>query len=306
MHSSILIDTLSHSIFKTNSFLLKYLQNKLAFSRYIFKHITFYHHPHYFPQNPHSYRLWRVSVYCCSNNNRWSPRGRFWPRGRSGEHILKSLALVSKVKSLALASKPQVLKNCSVHGLRTALFFELLKVCGAREIVFGKRFFLEIAWKKILKTFFLFWRTLSFVSLAIGLRPRAFLSLALRVSVLGRTDLGLGLGVFCILGLEPCVFDSTSGNNIALEPPSNFCRLAVNALCPFWSLKGPAVPFTASIVCISRDEASNFVQYLLTLPLPHSPIKVFTESLLRFVVNLDLTTRLHIFYCFLNTDRKRE
>ena len=50
---------------------------------------------------------------------RWSPRG----------HILKSLSLTlaSKVKSLALASKPQVLENCPVLGSRTALFFEPLK-----------------------------------------------------------------------------------------------------------------------------------------------------------------------------------
>ena len=40
---------------------------------------------------------------------RWSPRGRPWPRG----HILMSLA-----------SKPQVLENCPVLGSRTALFFE--------------------------------------------------------------------------------------------------------------------------------------------------------------------------------------
>ena len=33
---------------------------------------------------------------------RWSPRGRPWPRGRPRGHILKSLA--SKVKFLALAS----------------------------------------------------------------------------------------------------------------------------------------------------------------------------------------------------------
>ena len=61
------------------------------------------------------------------------------PRG----HILKSLA--SKVKSLALASRPQVLENWSVLGSRTALFFELLKFCGALEKFFGKRFFVEIA-----------------------------------------------------------------------------------------------------------------------------------------------------------------
>ena len=53
-----------------------------------------------------------------AEKQRWSPRGRPWPRG----HILKSLA--SKVKSLALASRPQVLKNWPVLGSRTAVFFE--------------------------------------------------------------------------------------------------------------------------------------------------------------------------------------
>ena len=74
---------------------------------------------------------------------RWSPRGRPWPRGQ----ILKSLALASKVKSLALAlaSRPQVLENWPVLGSRTALFFGKLKFCGAVEKFFGKRFFVEIA-----------------------------------------------------------------------------------------------------------------------------------------------------------------
>ena len=78
---------------------------------------------------------------------RWSPRGRPWPRGRPRGHILKSLALASKVKSLALAlaSRPQVLENWPVLGSRRALFFELLKFCGALEKFFRKRFFVEIA-----------------------------------------------------------------------------------------------------------------------------------------------------------------
>ena len=74
-------------------------------------------------------------------SQRWSPRGRPWPRG----HILKSLALASKVKSLALASRPQVLENWPVLSSRTALFFELLKFCEALEKFFGKRFFAEIS-----------------------------------------------------------------------------------------------------------------------------------------------------------------
>ena len=40
------------------------------------------------------------------DEQRWSPRGRPWPRGRPRGQILKSLALASKVKSLALASRP--------------------------------------------------------------------------------------------------------------------------------------------------------------------------------------------------------
>ena len=60
-----------------------------------------------------------------ANSQRWSPRGRPWPRGRPRGQILKSLALASKVKSLALASRPQVLENWPVLGSRTALFFEL-------------------------------------------------------------------------------------------------------------------------------------------------------------------------------------
>ena len=73
-----------------------------------------------------------------TNVQRWSPRGRPWPRGRPRGHILKSLALASKVKSLA--SRPQVLKDWPVLGSRTALFFELLKFCEALEKFFGKRF----------------------------------------------------------------------------------------------------------------------------------------------------------------------
>ena len=76
-----------------------------------------------------------------SSGQRWSPRERSWPRGQ----ILKSLALASKVKSLALASRPQVLENWPVLSSRTALFFELLKFRGALEKIFGKRFFVEIA-----------------------------------------------------------------------------------------------------------------------------------------------------------------
>ena len=83
-------------------------------------------------------------IYARGNyNQRWSPRGRSWPRGHPRGHILKSLALASKIKSLA--SRLQVLKNWPVLGSRTGLFFELLK-------------FLERL-KNFLENFFL-WRSL--------------------------------------------------------------------------------------------------------------------------------------------------
>ena len=87
----------------------------------------------------------RYGVLQCSKLQRWSPRGRPWSRGRPRGHILKSLALASKVKSLALASRPQVLENWPVLGSRTARFFVMLKLCGALEKFFGKRFLVEIA-----------------------------------------------------------------------------------------------------------------------------------------------------------------
>ena len=77
---------------------------------------------------------------CYPEEQRWSPRGRPWPRGRPRGHILKSLALASKVKSLALASRPQVLENWPVLGSRTALFFELLKFCEALKNFLEKVF----------------------------------------------------------------------------------------------------------------------------------------------------------------------
>ena len=64
---------------------------------------------------------------------RWSPRGRPWPRGRPRGHILKSLAL-------ALASKPQVLglglglealgpRKSPCPRLEDSTIFEPLKFC---------------------------------------------------------------------------------------------------------------------------------------------------------------------------------
>ena len=174
---------------------------------------------------------------------------------------MKSLALDSKVKSLALASRPQVLENWPVLGSRTAAFFELLKFCGALENFFGKRIFVEIAWKIFVKTFlfffFFFWRSpekflrrsifffesaLALVSLVLGLElscpwPRECLS-SERLAL----ALALASDFFCVLGLglEPCVLDSTSGrlhtsHSFKIAPPPFFQILAtrLSAACNF-------------------------------------------------------------------------
>ena len=80
-----------------------------------------------------------------------------------------------------------------------------------------------------MKTFF-FWR-----ALALGPWPRAFLSLASRVSVLGKAVLGLGLGFFCVLGLglESCVLDSTSAANSherKVVESSKFVKLVIGSV----------------------------------------------------------------------------
>ena len=115
------------------------------------------------------------------NHQRWSPRGRPWPR----RHI---------IKSLTLASKPQVLNNCPVLGSRTALLFEWLKFCRSVEKCFFRPYCLEIDGKNFFKTFFLR-KTLAFDSLVLGLGlehscpwPRIlFVSLALASSLVSST-----------------------------------------------------------------------------------------------------------------------
>ena len=68
---------------------------------------------------------------------RWSPRGQ----------ILKSLALALASKVKSLASRPQVLENWPVLGSRTALVFELLKLCGALKKFFENVF----SWRSLEK-----------------------------------------------------------------------------------------------------------------------------------------------------------
>ena len=108
-------------------------------------------------------------LHLCPTQQRWKTFWSPWPYPRG--HIL----------SLALASRPQVLENWPVLGSRTAVFFELLKFCGALEKFFRKRFFVEIAWKIFVKTFFFFLESTCACVLGLGLEhscpwPRECLS----------------------------------------------------------------------------------------------------------------------------------
>ena len=134
-----------------------------------------------------------------SKYQKWSPRGHSRPRG----HILKSLA-----------SKPQVLENCPVLGSRTALFFKLLKVCGAPEKIFGRLFFGDRL-KKIFEDLF-FESTCACV---LGPWLRAFLFFASTVSVLEKAVLSLGLGFFLCPWPWPraLCLDSTSTKYLCLR-----------------------------------------------------------------------------------------
>ena len=86
----------------------------------------------------------------------------------------------------------------------------------------NKNFWLPLYIGDCLKNFFedLLFVLDSTCGCVLGPWPRAFLSLASRGSVLGKAVLGLSLGFFfvswasdffCVLGLEPCILDSSSG-----------------------------------------------------------------------------------------------
>ena len=143
---------------------------------------------------------------------------------------MKSLALASKVKSLALASRHQVLENWPVLGLRTAVFFELLKFCGALEKFFWKAFFSGDRLKNFCEDLFFGNRLKKFCEdlfFFFGEHLRLCpwsLALASSIPVLGLESACPRKGCpwpwprifFCVLGLglEPCVLDSTPSRRL--------------------------------------------------------------------------------------------
>ena len=107
---------------------------------------------------------------------------------------------------------PRVLVNWPVLGSRTAVFFELLKFCEALEKFFGKRFFVEIAWKIFVKTFFFG------EHLRLCPWPRECLS---------SERLSLALDFFCVLGLGSSLVSSTPPLLVILEKRSKSCLVFV-------------------------------------------------------------------------------
>ena len=129
------------------------------------------------------------------------------------------LGLEGQVLGFGLeASSP---RKCPVHGSRTALFFELLKFCVALEKFFGKRFFCGDRLKNFCEDLFFLESTCACV-LGSWPWPRAFLSLASRVSLLGKAVLGLKF--FCVLVLESCVLDSISDKHFIYIFYKNYAK----------------------------------------------------------------------------------
>ena len=92
-----------------------------------------------------------VAAHLLYGQQRWSPRGRPWPRGRPRGQILKSLA--SKVKSLALASSPRKL---ACPRLEDSTIFWKVKILWSGWKIFWKAFFRGNRLKNFVKTFFFF------------------------------------------------------------------------------------------------------------------------------------------------------
>ena len=90
-----------------------------------------------------------MTYYAYCGIQRWSPRGRPWPRG----HIFKSLALAlaSKVKSLALASKPQSSKIALSSAQGQHYFLNSWNFVGKRQKhcrKFARTSFVFFTWSK--------------------------------------------------------------------------------------------------------------------------------------------------------------
>ena len=105
------------------------------------------------------------------------------------------------------ASSPRKL---ACPRLEDSTIFWIVKILWSAWKNFWKTFFCEIAWKIFVKGFFFFLESTCACVLGPWPWPRAFLSLASRVSLLGKAVLGLGLGFFFVsLALASSLVSST-------------------------------------------------------------------------------------------------
>ena len=141
------------------------------------------------------------------------------------------LGLEGQVLGLGLGLEASSPRKLACPRLEDSTIFWEVKILWSGWKIFGKRFFVEIAWKIFVKTFFFFF----FLEIAWKIFVKTFFFFffwrALALCVLGpwpcpwpreclsseRLSLALALAsdFFCVLGLglglEPCVLDSTSG-----------------------------------------------------------------------------------------------
>ena len=142
-----------------------------------------------------------------SRCQRWSPRGRPWPRGRP--------RLEGQVLGLGFGLEASSPRKLACPRLEDSSIFWTVKIFVERLKNFLENVFLWRSLEKFLwRPFFFIWRAQALVSLVLGLGlehscpwPRECLSSE-------RLSLALASDFFCVLGLglglEPCVFDSTS------------------------------------------------------------------------------------------------
>ena len=117
------------------------------------------------------------------------------------------LGLEGQVLGLGLEASSS--RKLACPRLEDSPIFWIVKILWSAWKIFWKTFFCGDRLKKFCEDLFFLESTCACV-LGPWPWPREFLSLASRRSVLGKAVLGLGLGFFCVLGLEPCVLDSTS------------------------------------------------------------------------------------------------
>ena len=76
-----------------------------------------------------SFQIYGKASLVVAQEQRWSPRGRPWPRGRPRGHILKSLALASKPQVLGLGLEALGPRKLPCPRLEDSTIFEPLKFC---------------------------------------------------------------------------------------------------------------------------------------------------------------------------------